>query len=49
MHDLPDVALGELRDHFLAKDPVSNGGALNDLGLEELVNQHNQHLTITIR
>ena len=44
MHNLPDVALGELWDHLLAEDPVGDGRALHDLSLEQLVDQNYQHL-----
>ena len=44
MNNLPDITLGELWYHILAKHPVSNCGALHDLGLQHLVDQDNQHL-----
>jgi len=44
MNNLPDITLGELWYHILAKHPVGNCGALYDLCLQHLVDQDNQHL-----
>ena len=44
VNNFPNVTLGELRHHFFAEHPVGHGRTLNYLGLEQLVNQHHQHL-----
>ena len=46
MQDLPNVGLGKVSHHVLRKDPVGDGGALNDLGLEKLVDQNDHHLVM---
>ena len=44
MQDLPNVGLGEVGHHLLREYPVRNCSALNDLGLEQLVDQNDNHL-----
>ena len=41
---LPDVGLCEVGHHLLWKDPVGDGGALDDLSLQQFVHKNDHHL-----